>query len=122
MTTFLQYICTRLFGPPAHRGGMPGDSYWNCPFHPDDTPSFHTLPRKAGKKDYWKCFGCGLWGDEMNLLRHCRDLLLDPRAAGGVAEHRALLAAWRLEYAAAHGEHGKDSMAPFPPVDVEREA
>src|SRR5215471_3764302 len=98
MTTFLQHVAGRLLGPPARPGGAPGESYWRCPFHDDTTPSFHTLPHKEGTRDYWKCFGCNLYGDEYNLLRNLRDRLGHPAARGGYGDHQTLLHLWRKDY------------------------
>src|SRR5206468_1134554 len=66
--TFLQYVAERLLGPPAKRGGSAGESYWCCPFHNDTSPSFHTMPSKPEFKDRWQCFGCGMRGDEADLM------------------------------------------------------
>jgi hypothetical protein len=98
--TFLQFVCEKLLGPPAKNGGQEGEFYWRCPFHDDTRPSFHTLPVKEDTKDYWKCFGCGLWGDELNLLRDLRDIG-HPDAQGDHDDHQALLRQWRAEYDAA---------------------
>lgn len=68
--TLLEYVCQKLLGPPAKAGGSAGETYWCCPFHGDDRPSFHTLPHKPQFKDRWKCFGCGQRGDLADLLRH----------------------------------------------------
>jgi hypothetical protein len=54
-------------GPPVSRSY--GRATWHCPFHNDEHPSFCTLPPKAGCKDRFRCFGCGAWGDEYDLLR-----------------------------------------------------
>jgi hypothetical protein len=96
--TFLEYVCRRMLGRPARDSATPGECYWCCPFHVDSSPSFHTLPHRQGKKDYWKCFGCGLWGDEYNLLRSLRDIVGRREANGGLAEHTALLEKWRMDY------------------------
>jgi hypothetical protein len=96
--TFLQYVCEKLLGPPAHHGGSHGDSYWCCPFHNDTKPSFHTLPHKAEYPDYWKCLGCDHWGDELQLLRELRDIVGHPLAKGDYGDQKALLAAWRAEF------------------------
>jgi hypothetical protein len=96
--TFLQYVCERLLGPPAMPSASPGEAYWRCPFHDDREPSFHTLPHQAGQKDYWKCFGCDLWGDEYNLLRNLRDIVCLPIAIGNYGDHQALLHQWRREF------------------------
>ena len=65
--TFLEFVCEELMGPPAHRSS--GSSYWLCPIHKESHPSFHTLPPMQGKKDRYKCFGCGAWGDEYDILK-----------------------------------------------------
>jgi DNA primase len=57
--TFLEHVCERLMGRPVKPGGSEGESYWLCPFHGDNHPSFHTLPRKPEYMDRWRCFGCG---------------------------------------------------------------
>lgn len=98
MATFLQFVCERLLGPPIKGGGSEGEAYWLCPFHNDRSPSLHTLPHRPGTKDYWKCFGCGLWGDEFNLLRNLRDIVGLPEAQGNYADHQTLLHLWRQEY------------------------
>jgi DNA primase len=67
MPTFLEYVIEHCYGPPAFTRG--DCSYWHCPFHPDEHPSFHTLPPKAGEKDRFKCFPCDAWGDEKDILK-----------------------------------------------------
>lgn len=66
--TFLEYVCERELGSPASRGR--DYATWCCPFHNDNHPSFCTRPHLPQYKDRWSCFGCGLWGDEFDLLRH----------------------------------------------------
>jgi hypothetical protein len=100
--TFLEFVCIRLLGPPARRGA-PGESHWPCPLC--GHRSFHTLPVKAGCKDAWKCFRCGAWGDEFNLLRALRDLG-HPPARGDYEDHALLLERWRAEYDRTGGEDG----------------
>ena len=65
--TLLEYVAERLMGPPVLRSY--GRATWHCPFHNDEHPSFCTLPPKAGYKDRFRCFACGAWGDEYDLLR-----------------------------------------------------
>ncbi len=52
---------------PAWRSN--GRSVWLCPFHEESHPSFCTLPPKSGYKDRFKCWVCGAWGDEHDLLK-----------------------------------------------------
>jgi hypothetical protein len=88
--TFLEFVAERLLGPPARTDSM-GRSWWHCPFHNDNTPSFNTLPPKKGKKDWFKCLGCGEWGDEHDLLKK----------VGGVtnySDRRDQLQQWREDY------------------------
>jgi hypothetical protein len=89
--TFLQYVCWRLLGQPDHHGAAYGDSYWSCPFHKEDTPSFHTMPSKPGYKDRWRCFGCGMGGDEA-------DLMAGLMPGEDWNRRRARLMEWRQDY------------------------
>jgi hypothetical protein len=89
--TFLQYVAERLMGPPARRSATYGESYWCCPFHNDTHPSFHTLPSKPEFKDRWCCFGCGMRGDEADLMRELMSGEDWPR-------RRARLMEWRQDY------------------------
>ncbi len=89
--TFLEYVCERLIGPPAWRSGTYGESYWNCPFHDDTNPSFHTMPHKPEYKDRWRCFGCGMRGDEADLMQG----LMPPEPWPA---RKARLDQWRQEY------------------------
>jgi CHC2 zinc finger len=89
--TFLQYVCERLLGPPAKPGGSYGESYWCCPFHGDGNPSFHTMPHKPEHKDRWLCFGCGMRGDEADLMKE--------RMPGeNWPQRRARLLHWQQEF------------------------
>src|SRR5690242_17437312 len=66
---FLQFVAQKLLGEPTKR--TEGGSRWwfRCPFHsPDRNPSFCTLPPKEGCKDWFKCWSCGKYGDEWDLL------------------------------------------------------
>ncbi|MCB9898436.1 MAG: DNA primase [Planctomycetes bacterium] len=42
----------------------PDDSWACCPFHHEDTPSFHVRPRLG----LYKCFGCGASGDAFSFV------------------------------------------------------
>ncbi len=65
--TFLEYVAERLMGPPVSQSGS--RSTWLCPFHEEEHPSFCTLPPKPGYKDRFRCFSCGAWGDEYDLVK-----------------------------------------------------
>lgn len=47
--------------------GIPDGKFWNCPFHDDKTPSFTLQTNKKGQK-YWRCFGCGKFGDVIDFV------------------------------------------------------
>ncbi len=95
--SFLEFVCTKLMGKPAY------GSMWKCPFHDDHSPSFSVRPPKAGHRIRFKCWGCGAWGDEHDLLR-----LFYPREDYGQRLNR--IAELRREYEAAGGE--SDSTSP----------
>ena len=71
-------LATRLLGPAQQRRGGGGRAWWVCPFHEDRNPSLAIRPNDKR----WKCFGCGLEGDSVDLVRR-----LDPALdfAGAVA-------------------------------------
>src|SRR6188474_2111715 len=47
----------------------PGGDLWACcPFHHEDTPSFHVRPRLG----MFKCFGCGEGGDVITFVMKTR--------------------------------------------------
>ena len=60
-------MCEQLIGPPTQDRGD-GESHWECPKCSGD--KFHTLPRKDGCKDRFKCWHCDFWGDEADMLKH----------------------------------------------------
>jgi hypothetical protein len=64
--TFLQYVATALLGKPISKGGQPGEWYWECPFCGKE--KFHTLPSRKENKDKFRCFVCGEWGDEWDII------------------------------------------------------
>jgi hypothetical protein len=39
-----------------------------CPFHEERTPSFTIYP--GFENGHYKCFGCGVWGDVIDLEKH----------------------------------------------------
>lgn len=67
--TFLEFVITKHIGPRARQGSNEGESWWCCPFHLDDTASFHTMPHKPEYKHRFFCFGCGKRGDAADLLK-----------------------------------------------------
>ncbi len=68
---FLDYVCEQVLGPASYYGY--DYAVWSCPQHEDLHPSFKTLPRKDGCKDRFKCWSCGFWGDEYDLLKMMYD-------------------------------------------------
>ncbi len=65
---FLQFVARQLLGKPV--SSSCGRLTYHCPFHqPDRSPSFCILPPKAGCKDRYRCFACGVFGDEYDLVR-----------------------------------------------------
>ncbi len=61
----------------------PGDYWGRCPFHDEDTPSFHVRTR-VGR---YKCFGCGASGDVLAFVIKAKKL--DFRAAIAYVAARA---------------------------------
>ncbi|MBV9737996.1 MAG: DNA primase, partial [Candidatus Eremiobacteraeota bacterium] len=41
-----------------------------CPFHSERTPSFHVHPQEG----YFKCFGCGAYGDAIAFVQRVENL------------------------------------------------
>jgi hypothetical protein len=65
-TISLADVATRLLGPaPGRRGERGRRLWWSCPFHKDNNPSFCIKP--SGRR--WRCWGCGLKGDAVDLVR-----------------------------------------------------
>jgi hypothetical protein len=83
--TFLEYVCRRLMGPPV------SGSCWRCPFCDSSGPSFSVRPPKPGYPVKFKCFRCGEWGDEYDLMKLCHP-------NGGFSERRNRLDQWRQDY------------------------
>jgi len=88
VTSFLHYFTEQLFGAPVSRSN--GRWTWHCPFHDDSHPSFCVLPPKEGCKDRFRCFGCGAWGDEFDLLKR--------RGVQDYSERLRIIEALRTEY------------------------
>lgn len=43
-----------------------GKEWWGCcPFHSENSPSFHIRPDES----FWKCFGCGTGGDVIEFVK-----------------------------------------------------
>jgi hypothetical protein len=65
--TFLEFLCEEVLGPPTVRKGH-GESSWPCPECTSD--SFHTMPvTPTHRKERYRCFACGLQGDECDMIR-----------------------------------------------------
>ena len=68
MTTFLEFLCERMFGPPLDRRGD-GQSEWEkCPKCGAGPDKFHTRPAKPGFADKFGCYRCGVYGDEFDAV------------------------------------------------------
>ena len=63
-------VATELLGEPQKVGGS-GRMWWLCPFHPDRNPSFCVTPGFS----VWKCFGCGVRGDAVDLVMKLRGVI-----------------------------------------------
>lgn len=73
MTTFLEFFCSRLIGPPTRTNGN-GESFWPCPACGG---KWHTMPLDGRNPHRFYCFGrCNSFGpkrthstgDAMDLL------------------------------------------------------
>jgi hypothetical protein len=99
--TFLEFVCRKVLGPPAY------GSMWHCPFHDDSSPSFSVRPPKPGYRVRYKCWGCGAWGDEFDLVKWSHP---------GEDYDRRLerVAALRAEYEQGHGDDRAGGAGGFP--------
>jgi hypothetical protein len=113
--TFLQYVAERLLGPCVRRGA-PGESWWRCPLHGDETPSFHTLPTKRDEREYWHCFSCNSGGDVYQLMR-CLRRLGHPECWGNWdPHHKVKVAAWEAEWRRSLNDSTRGNKLPAPPA------
>ncbi len=64
-TTFLEYVCSKMFGPPWSSRGD-GQSKWPCPQCCDR--EFHTRPYDPRFADKFSCYRCGWWGNEFDAV------------------------------------------------------
>jgi len=65
----LDELTRELTGAELQQRG-PDDFWAPCPFHTEDTPSFHVRPRMG----MFKCFGCGESGDVFSFVQKLRGL------------------------------------------------
>jgi hypothetical protein len=87
--TFLVFVCERLMGK-AYSG-----TCWRCPFCESNHGCFSVRPPKGDYPIKYKCFRCGEWGDEFDLIKHSHP---DDDYRTNVKRWRRLL----NEYEAAH--------------------
>jgi hypothetical protein len=59
----LTRVARELLGEPGEEVG--DASYWPCPFHGGTGPCL----RITKGNSRWKCLGCDLWGDAVDLVR-----------------------------------------------------
>ncbi len=85
MKSFLEYVAQRLMGRPV------SGSCWRCPFCDSRGPSFSVRPPKPGYPVKYKCFRCGEWGDEY-------DLLCEFYPEDDYARRRERVEQWRQKY------------------------
>jgi len=79
--TFLEFVMKRLHGPPP----------WSCPFCDSRRGSFSIRPPKDDYPIKFKCFRCGEWGDEYDLMK-----LFYPE--DDYPRRKGRLDVWRLDY------------------------
>jgi hypothetical protein len=91
-TIDLAEAATRLLGPaPGRRGARGRKLWWPCPLgtHEDQNPSFCITPGKP----WWKCFGCGEYGDAATLVMKTKGVTFPAAVAflaGGPAPTKPL--------------------------------
>jgi CHC2 zinc finger len=120
--TFLQFVIAWFLGPPAKKpkSYRYGESWWCCPLHGEEHPSFHTLPKLRGKKEYWRCFGCDRWGDAHQFIIDIRAALQAEELPADYHGREALLFDLKKQYEAfLYGEPAPDpehlAAEPLPP-------
>ncbi len=96
MKTFLEFVIESLLGEPTSSQDN-GESNWPCPNcgHPD---TFHTMPRKGGKKDRFKCWVCNWPNTSDNFRGDEHDILKFFHPHEHKSDRDIQLAALRLEY------------------------
>jgi hypothetical protein len=62
--TFLEFLVEKLLGPRV------SGTCWRCPFCDSSGPSFSVRPPSPLGPVKFKCFRCGTWGDEHDLVKH----------------------------------------------------
>ncbi len=67
--TLLEFVALDVMGPPLFHD-VSGLWYYRCPFHYDTNASL--VLRREGSKPRYKCYGCGEYGDEFDLLKQMR--------------------------------------------------
>jgi hypothetical protein len=92
---FLEFVGTKLMGPPVCRRDAQRLPYWYCPRC--EKLKFHVMPDKPGTKPRYRCWVC-MWDgkpcDEYDLLWHFRP----ERDYGWRLQ---VIDGWRQEWAAA---------------------
>lgn len=86
--TFLEFVCTRLLGPPLVNKGN-GECEWNCPACLAPR-KFHTRPHTPEFLDRFSCYKCDEFGHERDFLK-----LMGVRHE---AERIKIVREWRREY------------------------
>ena len=66
MSTFLEWLLTRLIGKPIRVVGN-GESYFRCPIC--NGRKFHTFPLKKSFKHRAMCWNCPFRGDSFDMLK-----------------------------------------------------